>query len=73
VNHFTKNYESSTRLEQGCCGKGICLTQRNVFRKGEFLLGLVGSLALDNFCWCRYDALVGYESKNLDVYVSHNS
>jgi len=47
------------------------LTSRNLIKHGKFLYGFAASLNLKEFCPCKYDAFVGYESKEVDVYLKH--
>lgn len=70
ANYFGTKCESNSRLETSCCSaKNLCFTNRTLVRKGSIFYGFVGSLSLENFCPCRYDAIFGYEKDNVNFYL----
>lgn len=72
ANYFGKRCESNNRIEHTNDGHFV-FTSRNHIKHGKFLYGFVAALHLKQFAPSKYDAFVGYESKDFDVYLKHLS
>jgi len=71
ANYFGEKCQSNNRIEHK--EDDFIFTTRNHIKHGNFLYGFVASLSLRNFLPSKYDAFVGYESKDFDVYLKHLS